>query len=228
LIPARAPTWKGPAKLLKADLHIHTRYSMDCDMPLEKIVERCTKLGINCIAIADHGTIEGALRMQEMAPFTVIVAEEILTPVGEIMGVFLKETIPSGSSVRETIAHIKEQDALVCLPHPFDTLRRLRLSEQELEALVADIDIIEAFNARSPFPQSSQKAHAFADKHGLTKCAGSDAHSPVEIGRAYIDMPEFKNKDDYLQALKAGTITGKRSNPLVHFLSVWAKIKKAF
>ena len=228
MIPARAPTWKGPDKLLKADLHIHTRYSMDCDTPLEKIVARCNKLGINCIAIADHGTIEGALRMQEIAPFPVIVAEEVLTPDGEIMGVFLKQGIPSGSSVRETIARIKEQDALVCLPHPFDTLRRLRLSEPELDELAADIDIIEAFNARSPFAWPTLKAQAFADKHGLAKSAGSDAHSPFEIGRAYVEMPEFKGKDGYLQALKAGTITVKKSSPLVHFLSFWARIKKVF
>ena len=41
--------------------------------------------------------------MQRIAPFPVIVAEEILTPHGEIMGMFLKETIPSGLSVEETI-----------------------------------------------------------------------------------------------------------------------------
>jgi len=108
--------------LLKADLHIHTEYSTDCDIPVEKIIARCTRVGINCVAIADHGTIEGALRMQEIAPFPVVVAEEILTPHGEIMGVFLRHGIPSGWSVRETIARIKNQDALVCLPHPFDTI----------------------------------------------------------------------------------------------------------
>jgi len=228
LIPARAPTWKGPDKLLKADLHIHTKYSMDCDTPLEKIIARCNKLGINCIAIADHGTIEGALRMQEIAPFKVIVAEEILTPVGEIMGVFLKEVIPSGSSVKDTIARIKEQDALVCLPHPFDTLRRLRLSEPEMDKLAGDIDIIEAFNARSPLKLPSIKAHEFADKHGLAKSAGSDAHSTFEIGRTYIEMPGFEDKDGYLQSLRAGTITGKKSSVFIHFLSIWARIKKAF
>ncbi len=228
MIPVREPTWKGPDKLLKADLHIHTKYSMDCATPLEKIVARCNKLGINCIAIADHGTIEGALRMQEIAPFKVIVAEEVLTPVGEIMGVFLKEGIPSGSSVKETIALIKEQNALVCLPHPFDTLRRLRLSEPEMDELAGDIDIIEAFNARSPLKLPSIKAHEFADRHGLAKSAGSDAHSAFEIGRTYIEMPEFADKDGYLQSLRAGTITGKKSSVFVHFLSVWSRIKKAF
>ncbi len=68
-------------------------------MPLNVIIERCQQLGINCIAIADHGTVEGALEMQRIAPFTVIVAEEILTPYGELMGMFLKENIPSGLSV---------------------------------------------------------------------------------------------------------------------------------
>ena len=94
-------------KLLKADLHIHTQYSMDCSMSLKKIIDRCLEIGIDCIAVADHGTIEGALEMQSIAPFKVIVAEEILTHHGEIMGMFLREWIPSGLSVPETISRIK-------------------------------------------------------------------------------------------------------------------------
>ena len=112
-------------KLLKADLHIHTEYSMDCNMPLKKIINRCLETGVNCIAIADHGTIEGALKMQTIAPFPVIVAEEILTLHGEIMGMFLTEGIPSGLSVEQTMSRIKAQGALVCIPHPFDIFRPL-------------------------------------------------------------------------------------------------------
>ena len=95
--------------MLKADLHIHTEYSMDCNTPLEKIIGRCQELGINCIVITDHGTAEGALKMQKIAPFTVIVAEEIMTTQGEIMGMFLKETIPSGLTPGETINRIRAQ-----------------------------------------------------------------------------------------------------------------------
>lgn len=212
--------------MLKADLHIHTTYSMDCDMSLPQIINRCLETGINCIAIADHGTIEGALKMQNLAPFPVIVAEEILTPHGEIMGMFLKENIPSGLSAEETIARIKAQDALVCIPHPFDMFRHSILDSNIAETLLGQIDIVEVFNSRNPLLRCSAKAQIFALKYGITKSAGSDAHTPYEIGNAYVEMPEFNGKDDFLNALEQGKISGHRSNPLVHLGSAWARLKK--
>ncbi|GAG75610.1 unnamed protein product, partial [marine sediment metagenome] len=91
------------------------------------------EIGINCIAISDHGTTEGALKIQSLAPFKVIVAEEILTPHGEIMGMLLKETIPSGLSVEQTISQIRAQGGLVCIPHPFDTFRQSALDAKIIE-----------------------------------------------------------------------------------------------
>ena len=214
--------------MLKADLHIHTEYSMDCSMPLEQVISRCLEVGINCVAIADHGTAEGALKMQSLAPFTVIVAEEILTPDGEIMGMFLKETIPSGLSAEQTISRIKAQGGLVCIPHPFDMFRKSALDSEVIEEVAEQIDVIEVFNSRSLLPGASTKAQVFAEKYGIPKSAGSDAHTPNEIGNAYIEMPEFNGKDDFLQALAKGKVFGRRTNPLVHFSSTWARLKKQF
>ena len=211
--------------MFKADLHIHTEYSMDCNTPLEKIIERCLELGINCIAIADHGTAEGALRMQGIAPFTVIVAEEILTPDGEIMGMFLNETIPSGLSIKETIARIRAQNGLVCIPHPFDTIRGSALGGKVAEQIVEQIDILEVFNSRSPLLRSSAKSLEFAEKYGIAKSAGSDAHTIAEIGHAYLEMPEFNGRDDFLQALAQGTIKGHKTSLFRHFNSTWARLK---
>ena len=212
--------------MLKADLHIHSEYSFDCTTPLEKMVERCLELGINCIAIADHGTAEGALKMQGLAPFVVIVAEEILTPHGEIMGMFLKETIPSGLSIEQTLSQIRAQDGLVCIPHPFEKIRHSALSSRIIDEIVEQIDVIEVFNARSPFPHNTAKARAFAEKHGIVQSAGSDAHSLAEVGNAYVEMPEFNGKDEFLQALTRGKINGHRTNPLRHLNSAWAKLKR--
>jgi len=201
---------------------------MDCSTSLQQVINRCLEIGIDCIAIADHGTTEGALRAQSLAPFPVIVAEEILTPQGEIMGMFLNDTIPSGLSLEESISRIRAQGGLVCIPHPFDTLARSALGSGILEDIAAQIDIIEVFNSRSHLSRTTTKALTFAQKHSIPKSAGSDAHTPGEIGNAYIEMPEFNGKDDFLQALAKGTIFGRRASPLVHFANAWTRLKKQF
>jgi len=211
--------------VLKADLHIHTRYSMDCTTPLERIIERCQERGINCIAVADHGTAEGALKMAKLAPFHVIISEEVLTTQGEIMGMFLKETIPSGLTPGETIKRIKAQGGLVNIPHPFETIRGSALKDWCIEEIAADIDLMEVLNSRSPFPANTERARAFAAKHGLPGSAGSDAHSVHEIGNAYVLMPEFHNPQEFLTALARGNIYGGRSSPFVHLFSTWARLK---
>jgi predicted metal-dependent phosphoesterase TrpH len=202
---------------------------MDCQMELDKIIERCQKLGINCIAIADHGTAEGALEMQKIAPFKVIVAEEIMTTEGEIMGMFLKETIKSESNARitpqEAIKRIREQGALVNLQHPFETIRGSALKDKTIDEIAGDIDLVEVLNSRSPLPANTEKAKAFAEKHHLPGGAGSDAHSLFEIGNAYIEIPDFNTNEEFLQAIARGIIYGKRSGVIVHLFSGWAKVK---
>ena len=211
--------------MLKADLHVHTEYSMDCGTPLHTIIERCQERGINCLAIADHGTVEGALELQSIAPFKVIVAEEILTPYGEIMGMFLKESVPNGLSVEETIACIRAQDGIVCIPHAFDVLRPSALDPKVMEEIAQEIEVIEVFNARSLLHHSSEKVLAFARKYDIAQSAGSDAHVPSAIGNAYVEMPAFEGRGDFIQALREGRITGRRTNPLTHFASAWNKLK---
>ena len=75
-------------------------------MSLEQIIDRCLEVDINCLGVADHNTIAGALKLKEMAPFLIIVGEEILTLGGEIIGFFLTQEIPSKLSIEETIAQI--------------------------------------------------------------------------------------------------------------------------
>lgn len=213
--------------MLKADLHVHSCYSIDCGTPLDRIVARCLQLGINCVAIADHHSITGALKMQEIAPFRVIVAEEIRTPLGELMGLFLTEEIPRGLSAEETIARIKDQGGLVNIPHPFGHLP-LRNNKLLTEEILSQVDLIEVFNSRVPFRSAFARASRLASKYGLPASAGSDAHTVPEIGRAYVEMPEFNGAEDFLHCLNQGKISGRRSSPLVHLASMRWTIKKGW
>lgn len=214
--------------MLKADLHMHTRYSFDCTTTPDAMVKRCQKIGVNCIAVADHGTIEGGLRVKEIAPFRVIVAQEVLTPVGEVMGMFLTENIPSNLPVDEAVKRIKSQNGLVCLPHPFDQMRGIsRQGFAEIMRLLPQIDVIEVFNARAMgLGNADGRALAFATEHNLLKSAGSDAHTLGEIGHAYVEMPEFDDVDGFRRSLAQGRIYGHHTCPMIHVVSTLKTLKK--
>jgi predicted metal-dependent phosphoesterase TrpH len=199
---------------------------MDCTTSLEDIIRTCQRKGLNCIALADHGSIEGALKMQSLAPFKVIIAEEILTTDGEIMGMFLSRLVPSGLSMEESIRRIKEQGGLLCAQHPYDKIRPDSLKSEVMDRIAPEIDLVEIFNARNPLKNSSALAAKFAREHGLPGCAGSDAHSASEIGNAYMEIPEFSGKEDFLRALTQGKIIGHRTGTISRLSGIIARIKK--
>jgi len=197
---------------MKVDLHVHTCYSPDSRSSLEDIVEQCQTEGIECIAVTDHGTIEGALRMKELTPLPVIVGEEVMSTAGEIIGYFLNEGIPAGLTPVQVMSRIKAQGGLVCLPHPFDGLGRHPLKDADREGLLSQIDIIEVFNARSIRKNFSEQAVQFAERHGFPQSAGSDAHSVSEVGNAYVQMAEFNGSEEFKIALAQGQIFGRRNS----------------
>ncbi len=196
---------------MKIDLHLHTCYSPDARSSLEGIVDRCQKLGLGCIVVTDHNTIEGALRIREISPLPVIVGEEIMSIAGEIIGYFLEEEIPRGLTPLEVMTRIKKQGGLVCLPHPFDGLGRHPLKPADRSGLLSYIDIIEVFNARSLKNNFSTQALEFAEEHGFLQSAGSDAHTLSEIGNAYVEMPDFRSVEEFKASLAQGQIFGRKN-----------------
>ncbi len=213
--------------MIKIDLHIHTRYSGDSDITLEKLVQRCVELGFGAIAVTDHGTAEGAIKLSnEKTPFKVIVGEEIASDEGEIIGLFLKGTIPNGLSPEETIKRIRDQGGLVCVPHPFDHYRSSALQADTLNRIAGSIDIVEVFNARTIPAQNLALPGKFAESYKLLKGAGSDSHSTGEVGRAYITLPDFEGPESFLKAMAKAEIHGLRPTPAIYMRSLLRRSKK--
>lgn len=215
---------------MKTDFHIHTLYSRDGSMSLETVIETARRRHIDCLAITDHNTTYGAEKMIEHlppnVPLKIIVGEEIKTTHGEIIGLFIREEIPPDLSPEETVAQIKAQGGLVYIPHPFDRLRRSRLEESKLLELLPQIDIIEVYNARITVQADNLRAEELARNSNLLRAAGSDAHCTYELGRAYVEMPPFETKEEFLLSLARGKVVGRLSSPLVHFVSTWSKLRK--
>src|SRR3990172_9384006 len=167
-----------------------------------------------------HNTIRGALAVQAIAPFTVIVGEEIRSREGEIIGLFLREEVPAGLTAEETIARIRAQSGLVSLPHPLDRYRG-GVGADGLARLAPLVDIVEVMNARTTVGRDNDEAARLAAEHGLAGVAVSDAHSPWELGRAYVEPPDLRGPQEFLEALRRGRC-GRPSTPLVHLISRYA------
>ncbi|MDO8673743.1 MAG: PHP domain-containing protein [Dehalococcoidia bacterium] len=214
--------------IIRVDLHLHTFHSPDSANLPAAIVRTCLRRGLGCIAVTDHNRLGGALEIKALAPFPVIIAEEVKTTEGEIIGLFLKEEISRGLSPEETAKQIRSQGALVMIPHPFDRLRTSCLGEPALLRLVAAslVDIIEVFNSRTSLLADSRRARQFAEKHRLLMGGGSDAHSLREIGQTYVEMAPFEDEKSFLRSLASGRVVGRRSNPSVHLSSMLARMQK--
>jgi predicted metal-dependent phosphoesterase TrpH len=200
---------------INADLHIHSNFSKDCATPVETILGTAREIGLGAIAIADHNAIEGAFLARELSegdPF-VIVAEEIKTAEGEVIGLFLEEAIPEALSFDDTLSLIKEQGGLVYVPHPFDALR----TTPTYRALVDNlhrIDIIEVFNAKVALSSFNLSAERFAAKYNIVAGAGSDSHVPQGLGTAVIRMPPFSDPVSFMEALWEADIIARRKSLL--------------
>jgi predicted metal-dependent phosphoesterase TrpH len=213
-----------------ADLHMHTSWSFDCRVDPAELVDHAVAEGLGAIAVTDHNTFGGALETVDEArdrDLIVIPGEEIKTDgQGEVIGLFLEREIPRGLPFADTIAAIREQNGLVYLPHPFDRMHTIP-DPATLHRHLADIDVIEVYNARLLFDAQNEEALRFARKYDLTMGAGSDAHVLPGVGTGALRMRAFRDPEEFLISLRSAEIL-RRPKSLAYLQSLkWmAQVKE--
>jgi predicted metal-dependent phosphoesterase TrpH len=222
---APAPVIPAEQDWLAADLHLHTSWSHDCQIPVEELLDTAEEQGLGAIAVTDHNVFGGALEAVELARrrnLIVIPGEEVKTKEqGEVIGLFLREEIPRGMTFDETVAAIKAQGGIVYVPHPFDRLHAIP-DAATLHRNLAAIDILEVYNARLLFEAYNDEALRFARKYGLAMGAGSDAHVVQGIGTGRLRMPTFDGPAEFLAAIRLAQIQ-RRPRSLLYLQSLkWA------
>lgn len=213
---------------MKAVFHTHTNYSHDGTMSPSDIIKLAQANNIELLAITDHNEIRGAQEAQRIAPFPVIVGEEIQTQEGgEIIGLFLNKLIPENISVFSAIEEIKRQGGIIYLPHPFDKIRTKQFTTKVLEKIAPLVDIVEVFNSRNIQESANTEALNFAIKYDKIKCVGADAHLPVELkGASVLFDLKINSPSGILDALRQAEFK-EQNNPLwVHVVSKMFSLKR--
>jgi predicted metal-dependent phosphoesterase TrpH len=235
----RATESQGPTtRTYRVDLHAHTGHSKDSLCPAGELLDAAVRRGLSGLAVTDHDTLDGAAQAlalverqpQRYAGLTVLPGEEVKTLEGELIALFIQETIPPRLTPEETIRRIRDQGGLVLVPHPFDRIRGSRLRAEALERVAHLLDGIEVFNARTTIDGDNHQAVAFARRHGLLQSAGSDAHVSWEVGHAYValDEPPATTPAAFLGQLRRGRIVGRPTNPVAHAFSSLARLRKRY
>jgi len=226
--------------VLRLDLHVHSDHSFDGAVPVARLLELARRRGLDGIAVTDHNRFAGsaeALRLNRDPDFLVIPGAEYTTDAGHILALFIDGPIAleSGAGVldrlpwRETVQAIHEAGGVAVLAHPFK--RRTSLEP----AVLAAVDGIEAFNARTVCARNrravTQALDLAASGRFRLRTAGSDAHWPAELGRAWVEIPHLEpgaGPAAVRAALEQGRVrvAGRGSHPLYESMSQFVRCRR--
>lgn len=191
---------------LKIDLHVHTCYSRDCSTTLEDIVSFSKKKRLSGVAITDHDTIEGALRLLKMENNGLIVIPgiEVSTDEGHVLGLNVTTSIPWGLSAKETIDKIHEAGGIAIAAHPSTMFKSGIGLGRKLGS--CGFDAVEVINSSLfPFFLLTYLTKRSATRTGLPQTAGSDSHLPETIGLAYTIFEDPEPEESVEGIVKAVT-----------------------
>ncbi|KFK94781.1 MULTISPECIES: PHP domain-containing protein [unclassified Serratia (in: enterobacteria)] len=162
----------------KIDLHMHSNYSDDADLPVDVLIARCQKQGISTLAVTDHNRADSVAAAKALASSTLNVLSGI-----EIDCTFEGRNyhlLGYGFTPAEDFAAIYQNFSAIqreLTPQKFEKLRELNfyLDEQRLEQVCG-----------GAIPQEEQMGEVILEDER------NDGHPlllPYRAGGARADMP---------------------------------------
>jgi predicted metal-dependent phosphoesterase TrpH len=185
---------------IKADLHVHTTFSKDSIITPKDLIFFAKKNGLNALAVTDHNTFVGALKIAKENSFLIVPGMEVSSLQGHIVAFNVTELIPKNLSADETVDRIHRAGGIAIACHPFAWLKG-----SVGKYVTSKFDALETLNASAfPFGIASRKAVQLAEKLRLPRIGGTDAHYGPVIGCAYTLLDTEPTVDSVLEAIVKG------------------------
>ncbi len=191
---------------MRIDLHNHTVFSPDSSSTVEETIASALKNGMDGIAVTDHNSIRGSERALELAGgrLVVVTGSEVSTAEGHLLCLGIKEDLPRGRTMAETVEKVIAFGGVAVPSHPF----RLGTGAGQAVLRTLRVSAIETINGRN-LNSRNRRAERYAREKGIGSTGGSDSHGPSEVGRAFTVLEgNGLRVDDILDAIAGGKCTG--------------------
>jgi predicted metal-dependent phosphoesterase TrpH len=207
---------------MRCDLHVHTRHSGMCNLPLlkrvcresyndpEAVYETLKRRGMDLVTVTDHDSIDAVESLRRRPDF--FLSEEVtcVTPSGMeihvgVLGIEDRDHIElqrRRNDVQALAAYLCEQSIFFSINHVFSSLTGRRV-ELDFELFADLFPGIETLNGQIPAGNNAA-AGRLAREWRKSEIAGSDSHTLASLGRAYTEIPGATDARSFLEGVRRG------------------------
>ncbi len=197
----------------RVDLHIHTVFSGDSTITPKLVVNQLHRHSlVEGVAITDHNTLEGYLRVAKLASvyqdLVIVPGIEITTEKGDLIVLGVQEKPTRPLTLDSVIDFARRTDGVIVIPHPY---RSMGIGDLAVDV---DADAVEVLNPTATH-RENMLALRLARTRNLAEVAGTDAHEPSEMWKVFTEVEAQPNVESVLDAIRNGftkALTGRAAN----------------
>lgn len=209
---------------MKCDLHVHTRHSGQCNIPLlnricresyndpEVVYQILKSQRMDLVTITDHDSIDAAEALRRHPDF--FLSEEVTCAMpggGEMhVGVYdinerqHIEIQRRRNDLESLIVYLNEQNLFFSANHVFSSLTGRRKAA-DFDLFERSFPALETLNG-CMLKRANDAADSIASRLGKSRIGGSDAHALWTVGKAWTEAPGARNRHEFFARLRAGHI----------------------
>jgi predicted metal-dependent phosphoesterase TrpH len=209
---------------MKCDLHVHTRYSGKCHIPLlkricresyndpEAVYQSLKRRGMDLVTITDHDSIDAAESLRHHPDFFLSEEVTVQMPSGSQLHVGVYdinerqhlEIQRRRNDLPALLVYLGEQRLFFSANHVFSGLTGRRTVE-DFDSFAQHFPGLETLNG-CMLQCANRAAGNLASRLGKSALGGSDAHAMATLGTAWTEAPGARSREEFLSRLRSGAI----------------------
>ena len=207
---------------MRCDLHVHTIHSGMCTVPVARnfcresynapaaVYEKLKQSGMDLVTITDHDSIDAAESLRKHPDFFLSEEATCHMPSGREVHIGIYDITERQhieiqrrrDDFYSLLGYLNEQKLLFSINHLLSSLTGPR-DQSDFIWFESVFPCVETLNGAMP-GRSNRFAAELAARMGKAPIGGSDAHTMRGVGSAFTIAPGARNKEEFLQAIRAG------------------------